>query len=180
MSNARPLTPGETAMAQGVFGDSIDYKYVLVHSGRLFGPMHKENFAKTTLSMIFMHNLYQDDYSKASLGMQELFIHEMAHVWQFQQMAYNPTPLDLQNAVQYNPKAYQYELDKKDLMDYGTEQQASVIAAYFALKARNNPAEKARRSQFEKVLKKFIENPSYAKGALFKTLSKKLSPPKPE
>ncbi len=180
MTITRPLTAGEISIAQSVFGNSINYDAVRVHSGRLFGSMHKENFAKTTLSQIFMHNLYHDDFSKAHLGMQELFIHEMAHVWQYQQKAYNPRLIDLRNALKYTQDAYQYALsDKKDLIEYGTEQQASIIARYFLLQRQNNPADKKEIALFKKVLGNFLKDPTYAKNAMFAQLLKKIAPPQP-
>ena len=181
MSTTRPLTVGEIKMAQSVFGDSIDYSQVKVHSGRLMGPLHKENFAKTTLSHIFMHNLYQDDFSKSPY-LQDLFIHEMAHVWQYQQRTFAPTAIDLRNSIHYTPKAYEYDLsDKKDLLEFGTEQQASIIAAYFVLKQQNNPADRQKAILHKKVLGNFLKNPSYAKYAGIKLLAKKLlSPPPPK
>lgn len=181
MSITRRLTEGEIKLAQSIFKDSVNYDHVSIHSGRLMGPMHKDNFAKTTLlSQIFMHNLYKDDFSKAQPGLQGLFIHEMTHVWQGQQMAFSYRPIDLKNMISYTRKAYDYALTgDKDLLDYGTEQQASIVADYFGLQRRNN-AEPAKLNLYKKTLKNFLENPSYAKFSGVKRLLGKLfSPPKP-
>jgi hypothetical protein len=163
MDIVRHLTAGELQLAQSVFGNSINYNRVKIHSGRFMGSMHKDNFAKTNLSNIFMHNLYQDDFSKASPRLQELFIHEMAHVWQNSQLAIlTQTVLDFKNQLHYNPKAYEYKLEPgKDLLDYGIEQQASIIARFFALQKWDN--DPVKTEPFKRTLKKFLQNPAYAK-----------------
>jgi hypothetical protein len=178
MKTSRSLTPGEISIAESIFGSSIDYSKVLVHNFGLI--IEKENIAKTTLSQMYMGTLYREDYSKEPLDAQEVFIHEMTHVWQFQQKSFNPRVIDIRSAIKYDNGAYQYEVsDKKDLTDYGSEQQASIIAAYYALRVRNNPAEKDQRTLYEKVLEKFIADPTYAKFAMAKSLLKKIRPPKP-
>src|SRR5918993_665283 len=55
MRAARPLTPGEIALARSVFGNSIDYSKVRMVR-RKWWPFHRQG----------------------------LFIHEMTHVWQTQ------------------------------------------------------------------------------------------------
>lgn len=173
----RHLTAGEICMAQSVFGDSINYRRVRIRSGRLFGFFHKKDFAKATLSQIFMHNLYQEDFSKAPAHLQSLFIHEMAHVWQYQQKAFNVTMPYLQNVFHYTPKAYEYNLsDKKDLLSYGIEQQAAIIEDYFSLQSGNNYADAKTIDLYKKVLGNFLKNPSYAKQVRFKTLLKRPLP----
>lgn len=173
----RSLTTGEISMAQSVFGDSINYDHVRVRSGRLFGYFHKNDFAKTTLSQIFMHNLYEEDFSKAPAHLQSLFIHEMAHVWQYQQKAFNVTMPYIQNVFHYTPKAYEYNLsDKKDLLSYGIEQQASIIEDYFSLQRWNYSADAKTIDLYKKVLGNFLKNPSYAKHVRLKTLLKRPLP----
>ena len=55
---------------------------------------------------------------------------------------------------------------KKDLLDYNMEQQASIVQDYFVLKNKHGHDD-GEKQLFEKVLKNFIADPSYAKRAAF-------------
>ena len=102
------------------------------------------------------------DFSIASVSDDDrgTFIHECVHVWQFYHgiTKLSAVKLFFWYRSDYFPKAYRYDLwDNDDLTDYNMEQQASIVAEYFQRKAYG-----ADVALHEKVLQKFLNNPSYA------------------
>ena len=107
---------------------------------------------------------------------QELFIHELAHVWQYQTGVLNPKLSGLiefvKNGFIYN-KAYRYVLEiGRDLIDYGMEQQAAMVADYFLVEKlgesfgrhnANTESDEWKRELLNEVMAKFIANPEYAR-----------------
>ncbi|OTG79938.1 hypothetical protein B9T33_10480 [Acinetobacter sp. ANC 5054] len=127
----RPLTSGEITMCQSVFGDLINYEQVKVMN-HPFLPWQASNVVMAPSGYIHARNLlYKDDYAKESLGFRALFIHEMAHVYQYQkninvlalgavlQFAY------FMSAKKYNPYRYQLQ-PNKGFFDYNIEQQGDI------------------------------------------------------
>jgi len=161
MSNSRHLTTGEIAIARQVFGDSLNYEAVKIHDGAFvfFQPHHS---GMTPNGEIYAHDCFKADFSQGDANDRAFFIHEMTHVWQYQNKVLNP----ITEAIKLNFKhkfnyaaAYEFQLDdKKDLTDYNMEQQASIVAEYFQVKEA-----KGNVSQHEKVLKNFLANSSYAR-----------------
>ena len=174
---SRHLTAGEIQLARSVFGDSINYAEVKVNN-RHFPLLQKKDVAMAPTGNLYMYNYYRDDYSKdRDPYLKALFIHEMAHVWQYKNKVLHPTIanalLQLKHKFNYSA-AYPFRLDaKKDLVNYGVEQQASIIEEYFLIKhegltghayhCQNNCNDNERLDLYEQVLKKFLKNPSYAK-----------------
>lgn len=173
---ARPLTSGEVALARTVFGDSIRYDDVTIHDGQFIGFQPKGT-AMAPEGNLYMYGCYRDDYAAGDPYARAHFIHEMTHVWQFQNKILHP----IQAAIELNVRhmfnylaAYAYTLeDGKDLTDYNMEQQASIVQDYFLLKhegcthhqgqCRNAAPCDERISLCEKILGRFLENPHYAK-----------------
>jgi hypothetical protein len=189
---SRPLTKGEVALARTVFGDSIDYETVYVSDSR-FAGFHPEGVAMAPNGNLFMPGCYQDDYSAETVRGQSLFIHEMTHVWQYQNKILAP----MVEAVKLNVKhgfnyaaAYDYMLDaKKDLLDYNMEQQASIVQDWFCLKnggyaalwssCQNDCPDAEKQDLFGKVLEKFLSNPKYATRDTFPVRAAKGKPKGP-
>lgn len=158
---SRHLTTGEIALARQVFGDSIDYAAVKIHN-RPYVPMQPANSGMTPDGEIYMRDCYKADYSREDVSWRGLFIHEMAHVWQYQNKIFHPVVaaglLQLKHKFNY-AAAYDFELNKKkDLTDYGMEQQAAIIQQYYVLKQS-----RVNVRQYEEVLRRFLGNPSYAR-----------------
>jgi nucleotide-binding universal stress UspA family protein len=145
--DSRPLTPGEIALAKRIFGDSLNYDDVRIQNGK-DSPLWKASAylgekcgaqniccrAQTFGSTIFMpQDQYHDDYSRGDDSDRSLFVHEITHAWQFQNMqvvAGVRTVVDAVNLGSYDA-VYGYKLDpKKDLGDYNVEQQACIMEAY--------------------------------------------------
>ncbi|XBS69653.1 PAAR domain-containing protein [Acerihabitans sp. KWT182] len=127
----RLLTQGEIALAKSIYGEEIEYHKVWVHCDSYlpFG-MQGERVAMTPNGeLYFREATYSPDFSKEKYEWQHLFIHEMAHVWQYQKGMWVKARGIFSWAVDY-----QYQLDGRTLLrEYGMEQQASIIADYFLL-----------------------------------------------
>ena len=126
----RALTPGEVALARSVYGDAIDYGPVRVVLGKwaFFQP---RDVVMTPSGKLHYHPrgvLYFDDFSKAPLGDQALFIHEMCHVWQHQNGIF--LPLKRHPFCRY---AYAFKPGQR-FEAYGLEQQAELCRHAFLLR----------------------------------------------
>jgi hypothetical protein len=129
LSDARPLTPGETDLARSMFGDSVDYAPVRIVLGKwaFFQP---KDVVMSPRGSIHFHphgTAYRDDFSHADPGTQGLFIHEMTHVWQHQSGIFLP--------LQRMPWArYDYAVKPGwRLKQYGLEQQAEIVRHAFLI-----------------------------------------------
>lgn len=173
----RALTAGEIALAKEIFGESIDYSTVTVTPEKFIG-FHPDDTAMAPDGNLYMPGCYKDDYAAESTWWQATFIHEMTHVWQYQNKILSPVA----EAVKLNIKfkfdyaaAYGYTLDaKKDLVEYNMEQQASIVQDYFSLKkdgyysfffgrCENTGTDAEKEKLYEKVLENFLKDPAYAK-----------------
>ena len=129
MKAARPLTPGEIALARSVFGDAIDYEPVRLVRRRwwLFQP---RGVVMAPTGNIYFHpdsHLWSDDFSAERLSLQGLFIHEMTHVWQSQTRGKYYLPL-----MRHPLCRYSYQLKQGRSFDhYGLEQQAEIVRHRF-------------------------------------------------
>jgi hypothetical protein len=84
----------------------------------------------------FSKFVYCADFSNTTADNQWVFVHEIAHVWQWGHSIYPVNAavgLFLQNVADYT-KAYPYDLAPgNNLSDFNIEQQASIVADYWAL-----------------------------------------------
>lgn len=172
---SRPLTDGEIKLAKSVFGDAINYKKVTITDGH-WPVVQKKDFAWSMGNTLSMYKYYVPDFSQASHQRRGLFIHEMAHIWQWQNKSLKPVFATMKQRLKqkFNYKAYPFVLDaKKDLTSYGVEQQAAMIQEYYLNKraglpsytrhCENTCSDTERHDLYEKVLGKFLKNPSYTK-----------------
>lgn len=176
MSNSRFLTAAEIVLAKKIYKASLDYSLVKVHNGK-YNPMQPNNSGMTPNGEIYVDGAYASDYGISRPVLKAFFIHEMAHVYQYQLNVLDPISSAIGEAFRYGfdyDKAYYYTLSpNKDLLDYGIEQQAQIIEDYFRVNfiaanpkgsyMQNKLADVKRDDLFAKVLKKFITNPAYAK-----------------
>ncbi|WLI77803.1 type IV secretion protein Rhs [Kosakonia sp. H02] len=128
----RLMTLGEIAMAKRVFGDSIVYSHVWVHCDSYFPfGLQRPGYAMAPNGELwFRKEGYRTDFSASDVLDQSkhVFIHELGHVWQHQHGQWVRTRGLFSWAADYF-----YKLDKKNLIDYPLEQQASIIADYWLL-----------------------------------------------
>lgn len=138
----RGLTNGEIAIAQSVFGELIHYSEVKIFNIPYL-PWQPENIFIAPNGNLYVHQKYfSKDYSKCSIGLQSLFIHELAHILQFQQN----TNVIVKGAIlqlgyylsfkQYNPYRYQFIVGKK-FNQYNIEQQGDIARDIFLKKVPN-------------------------------------------
>ena len=126
----RRLTQGEIMLAHSLFGYSIQYHKVWVHRASYFpfNAQHENVAMAPNGEIYFQEGLYQDDFSKRDFDEQHLFLHEMAHVWQYQRGMW----VKLRGMISWAAD-YTYSLDKVNLSQYSMEQQASIVSDYWLL-----------------------------------------------
>jgi hypothetical protein len=169
----RPLTAGEIAMLEPIFKDSLDYTHVrVINNSFAFQPA---NVYMTPRGHVYAPgDLWEEDFSRMGRK-RAVFVHEMTHVWQHA----NGMDLVGQGVIEFTKyrgdyeKAYAYELDAaRELVDYGMEQQASIVEDYFLLTYEHDEPRRIkngrlspqqRDSLYAAVLKQLIANPRYAR-----------------
>ena len=138
----RYLSPAEIQLCQSLFGHLIDYSKVRVmnHPYLPWPPQHTFMAPWGTIHVLNLH--YRSDYTQAHLGYQAIFIHEMAHVLQYQQKinvllhgALLQTAYYL-SFKQYNPYRYQLTTNKP-FFAYNIEQQGDIAKDIFLKKIDN-------------------------------------------
>lgn len=89
MANAlRGLTEGEIALAETVFPDPLPYGRIRLMEGAGGNPIaalafRTGNDAITLRNSIYFASGLSEDFATAAIAAQELFLHELTHVWQF-------------------------------------------------------------------------------------------------
>jgi hypothetical protein len=131
VNGARPLTSGEIQLARTVFGDAIDYALVSLVR-RKWWPFQPRGIVMAPSGNIHFHpesGLWSEDFSKESVSLQGLFIHEMTHVWQAQTRGRWYLPL-----MRHPFCRYGYRLvEGRPFGQYGLEQQAEIVRHRFLL-----------------------------------------------
>lgn len=130
MTQSRPLTEPERALAASVFGSAIDYSRVRIHN-RKWWPFQAKRVTMAPDGHIWFHpegGLHCDDFCDRSLDAQGLFIHEMTHVWQHQKGIWLPL-------ARHPFCRYDYSIKPGwPLSRYGIEQQAEIVRHAFLLR----------------------------------------------
>lgn len=174
----RALTSGEITLARRLFKDSLDYTKVKIHNKK-YVFVQPDNSGMTPNGEIYAvgQRTYSNDYALEEPILRGFFIHEMAHVWQFQLNILNPISAaigeSILNFFNYS-KAYKYELVAgKDLLKYRIEQQAQIIEDYYLRQIeattpvtdhmKNSGSPTVYMPLYFQVLARFIANPGYAR-----------------
>ncbi len=127
------MTEGEIAMAQEVFGDSVDYSKVQVFNKK-FQLFQRRDVAMAPNGNIYFHPAdYMDDFSASTMGNRSWFMHEMTHVWQNQQ-GINVYAAAFDRRYDYRPLE-----PGKAFRSYGLEQQADIVQDYFLMRNGYRP-----------------------------------------
>jgi hypothetical protein len=172
----RPLTAGERTMLRPIFRDGIDYGKVRVVDGEF--PFQPSGTYMTPRGHIYAPGrLFREDFSLPSLssGERAVFVHEMTHVWQYAS-GVDLVARAVAEFAKYRgayEKAYPYRLEVgRDLVDYGMEQQASILEDYYLITVdRDGPyrmenrglSVRERDELFAGVLRKFHADARYAR-----------------
>lgn len=127
VSQLRVLTDDEKALAASVFGAHIDLALPRICVSGWVMP----GYAISPNGHIYFNRAdFREDFSRASLGTQAWFIHEMTHVWQVQQ------GIKVLRLAIFD-RRYQYVLQAgKPFLHYGVEQQAQMVQDYFLRRAQ--------------------------------------------
>jgi hypothetical protein len=169
----RGLTRGERALLEPLFRQSLDYEKIQVIDGKFL--LQPNNVYMTPRGNIYAPGaLFEADFSTASPWRQAVFVHEITHVWQFE----NGMDLVAQGLSTFAKaggayeRAYPYTLaDGRDLVDYGMEQQASIVEDYFLItkfhespqRIENRIGPAQRDALYATVLGKFLNYAKYAR-----------------
>lgn len=148
MTEKRPLTPGEIALARRMFGGAIDYAPVRIVRGKwaFFQP---RDTVMAPMGHIHFHPRgtgWREDFSAGSMGDQGLFIHEMTHVWQHQSGIFLP--------LRRHPFCrYRYDVQPgRPFGRYGIEQQAEIVRHAFLLRCGCTVPDKPGQDFYEGLL----------------------------
>jgi hypothetical protein len=148
-TDGRPLTAGERELAASVFGSAIDLDAVRLHRRKWF-PFQPRAAVMAPDGHIWVHpksRLWSDDYSKAPVNLQGLFIHELTHVWQAQQRGRWYLVL-----MRHPFCRYAYDLRPGWPFErYGLEQQAEIARHVFLLRQGYPAAAPAGLAELEHV-----------------------------
>jgi len=166
--SSRDLTLGEITLARLIFRNGINYGKVKIYHGKyIFFQGHNVAMSPNG-NIYFPKELYLEDFSAGNVRDQQLFIHEMTHVWQHQ-LGFPVTSTGLSSWIKSN---YQYKLDaKKKFSDYQMEAQANILGDFFILERHGEHAshliielnyrnKTGIYSLYNSVLQNFISNPT--------------------
>lgn len=157
-SRGEKLTPGETALVEGIFGSDINAGKIRKHhkdSDHFTHFLHNKRgtvMPFTSHIDFFGEDAHAPDYSAAGIDLYGLFIHESTHAFQ------NQNGMNWKKVGKYG-----YELTpEKKFGDYGVEEQADIIEDY--AKKFLHPAQAESRhckgdsTAFYQSLKKVVED----------------------
>lgn len=160
----RRLTDKEIACARQIFGESIDYQKVKIYRGIPWLPSLKVAVAPNG-NIYFPRDLCPADFTEAEPHFQVWLIHELTHVWQSQQ-GFRTWLGGLLLALRggyYRKRCYDYPQAAEDglpeFSDLNMEQQAEVLAHYFAGQCLNWHHYHCRLNHYEACLKDFLQQP---------------------
>lgn len=153
--STRPLNEHELKISKKYFGDTINYTIVRVHSNA--------KFTANKLALAYVSFNTVNHYRAIS---QDVFIHEMMHVWQYQNLGAIYAIKALH--AQYRGNAYDYGgfeglyhamLQGKPLLSFNFEQQAEIIQDFCKLNELNalNPMAKSVYTHYANQVFEFIK-----------------------
>ena len=129
--NTRSLTGGEIGQAQSVFGGSINLDRVRVDQHAFIGPP-------------VSHRAYTSFHTINTWGSlpDATLIHELTHVWQFQQAGSVYIAQALSAQFHFGQAAYQYDMHElrsakqegRGILSFNREKQAQIVEDYYRIK----------------------------------------------
>lgn len=160
----RRLTANEISLARRIFSDGIDYARVKIYRGIPYLPAI--NVAVSPNGHIyFPRSNCPADFALAGSSHQMWLIHELTHVWQFQQGFHTWwAGILLMAAGGYlRRKAYVYPPPSqiKRFGDLNMEQQADLVAHYFAACHLPENHYSDKLPEFQTALRDFLDNPHH-------------------
>jgi len=149
----RNLNVNELRILRSIYFDKIDYDKVILTTEHLFGKILKKYSAIVfDNTIVFTERSYKDDFS-VSTGSMALLVHEMCHVWQYQNLNYRWYKAGIEH-IKFGKSTYLYTIaDQKKLTDFRFEQQGEIMADYYRLMQDND----VKTYKFEKIIYSVIK-----------------------
>ena len=133
--NTRALTEREISIAKSIYGNQINYRRVRLDAYAFLGP-RQQNIYYVSFYLINSWGSMSDP----------LLIHELVHIWQYEQMGavYMPRAL----VAQASSVGYDYGgvnglkkaiLEGGDLRSFNLEQQGDIVADYYRIRHNQKP-----------------------------------------
>lgn len=162
MAEWRSLTHNEIEIARLVFSDGIDYDKVKIYRGIPYCPDLKVAISPNGHIYFPSHQCPQD-FALAQGHYQIWLMHELTHVWQFQsgfQTGWAGILLAVTGGY-VRRRAYVYPplSQIRRLSDLNMEQQADLIAHYFAARYVPHSIYRPQLPAFQTALAAFLEDP---------------------
>lgn len=188
--NGRSLHDNEVKVLQQMgYDNSIDYGKVKIHASD-FGDFYLNTMQMAMATkgsmVIVLQADYAEDFTKKNSIDEFFFVHEIGHVWQNQNnviFARMHAAKDMFNHLVLGGDGashYEYKLeDGKDLLDYGLEQQPTIIADFNHLTRHGETPlmagvnltadvdKQELEAQYRSVLHNFLADPDYARNRAF-------------
>ena len=135
---------------------------------RIFPPPQGDTATGRTAGIVFFNRLHlREDYAlpdyiaredgAVNLLAQMFFVHEMTHIWQWQNRArtgYHPARAFAEHARLEDPYLFEAEAELP-FLDYGYEQQASLVEEYVC--CRTLDPEGARTQRLERLISQAMD-----------------------
>ncbi|SIS96703.1 hypothetical protein SAMN05421759_10810 [Roseivivax lentus] len=154
------INPARVRFHDGHFAGSYNYtrpaRPRVTCQERIFPPRSGEvtvSPGATTFfnRVLYREDLYRDDFlgelpEVIDLFDAMLFAHEMTHVWQWQnrdRTGFTPWRAALEHTASADP--YLFETDQGDFLDYGYEQQGSIVEEYVCCRLLDPDAPRTAR-----------------------------------
>lgn len=149
----RSLNSNELKILKSLYFDEIEYEKVIITNQHIFSKVLKKYRAIVfDNTVVFTQRSYKEDFSETTRSM-ALLVHEMCHVWQFQNLKYRWYKAGIEH-LKFGKSTYFYNIaDRKKLTDFRFEQQGEIMADYFRIKDSGNASE----SKYEKLIYSVIK-----------------------
>jgi hypothetical protein len=134
----RKLNTEELRILKSLYQNSLDFEKIKISNEHIFSYLLKKYSAIVfDNTIIFSKQKYKDDFSR-TLGDMSLLVHEVCHVWQFQNLNYRWFKAGFEH-IKYKSNTYKYKItDHKKLTDFRFEQQGEIMADYYRKKEKND------------------------------------------
>ena len=149
----RFLTPGEIALAQDIFGAGLPYDRIRLSEGAGGNPAALAAFRNGNTAITLRRTVYfaprrfRPDFAQGSAHDQELFAHEMTHVWQYARIGFARFMLryarELASVRFHAPALYSYQPGVTRFAEARLEAQAQMVGEYLQAMLEGQEAWKA-------------------------------------
>lgn len=159
-SDWRRLTKNEVRMAKQVFADSIDFHRIKIYRGIPLLPNANTAIAPNG-NIYFPRKHCPEDFTQAGIAYKIWLIHELTHVWQHQRghKVWLSGLFIMLKGGYRKRKAYAYPIPLPHINQLNIEQQADLIAHYFAATFLPKNIYTPQQPIFQTALADFLHNP---------------------